>query len=125
MMSLRRTVKNIFCRYNKGQVVVMANGIRKKYNGKQWRRLCSKGDCTKESQRRGFCSRHLSQQSKNGIGGVSKFCYGGQNLPLNSFFQFWDFSQAKNNSTEHFFYEKTTIVFSIFFKEAFKTLSNF
>jgi len=61
-------------KYNKGQVVVMANGIRKKYNGKQWRRLCSKGDCTKESQRRGFCSRHLSQQSKNGIGGFDPKC---------------------------------------------------
>lgn len=51
-------------RYTKGQVVVMQNGVRKKYNGKQWRRLCSKGDCTKESQRRGFCSRHLSQRGK-------------------------------------------------------------
>lgn len=38
------------------------NGIRKKFNGKQWRRLCSNETCTKESQRRGFCSRHLSQK---------------------------------------------------------------
>ena len=51
-------------RYGKGQVVVMHNGVRKKYNGKQWRRLCSKGDCTKESQRRGYCSRHLSQKGR-------------------------------------------------------------
>uniref|UniRef100_A0A7E4V6Y3 HMG box domain-containing protein n=1 Tax=Panagrellus redivivus TaxID=6233 RepID=A0A7E4V6Y3_PANRE len=43
---------------------VDANGIRKKFNGKQWRRLCGKDGCTKESQRRGFCSRHLSLRSK-------------------------------------------------------------
>ena len=40
------------------------NGIRKKFNGKQWRRLCSKEGCTKESQRRGYCSRHLSMKGK-------------------------------------------------------------
>lgn len=59
---------NIFCRsqaatphkYNKGDVVATPSGIRKKFNGKQWRRLCSKDSCTKESQRRGYCSRHLS-----------------------------------------------------------------
>jgi len=33
--------------------------------GKQWRKLCSKGDCMKESQRKGFCSRHLSMRSKS------------------------------------------------------------
>jgi capicua transcriptional repressor len=43
-------------------VVSTPNGIRKKFNGKQWRRLCSNETCTKESQRRGFCSRHLSQK---------------------------------------------------------------
>ncbi|VDN98670.1 unnamed protein product, partial [Rodentolepis nana] len=43
-----------------GDVVKTPNGVRKKFNGKQWRRLCSKEGCTKESQRRGFCSRHLS-----------------------------------------------------------------
>ncbi|XP_074595422.1 putative transcription factor capicua [Brevipalpus obovatus] len=47
-------------KYKKGDIVSSANGIRKKFNGKQWRRLCSKDDCTKESQRRGYCSRHLS-----------------------------------------------------------------
>lgn len=41
-------------------MVSTPTGIRKKFNGKQWRRLCSKDGCTKESQRRGFCSRHLS-----------------------------------------------------------------
>lgn len=47
-------------KYKKGDVVSTPTGIRKKFNGKQWRRLCSKDGCTKESQRRGFCSRHLS-----------------------------------------------------------------
>ena len=47
-------------KYKKGDVVSTPNGIRKKFNGKQWRRLCSKEGCAKESQRRGFCSRHLS-----------------------------------------------------------------
>ncbi|XP_023931096.1 protein capicua homolog [Lingula anatina] len=49
-------------KYKKGDVVSTPNGIRKKFNGKQWRRLCSKEACTKESQRRGYCSRHLSQK---------------------------------------------------------------
>lgn len=47
-------------KYKKGDVVSNPNGIRKKFNGKQWRRLCSKDGCSKESQRRGYCSRHLS-----------------------------------------------------------------
>ncbi|XP_069118802.1 protein capicua homolog [Argopecten irradians] len=51
-------------KYKKGDVVSTPNGIRKKFNGKQWRRLCSKEGCTKESQRRGFCSRHLSMKGQ-------------------------------------------------------------
>ena len=51
-------------KYKKGDVVSGPNGIRKKFNGKQWRRLCSKEGCTKESQRRGYCSRHLSIKGK-------------------------------------------------------------
>lgn len=47
-------------KYNKGDVVSTPSGVRKKFNGKQWRRLCSKEGCTKESQRRGYCSRHLN-----------------------------------------------------------------
>ena len=50
-------------KYKKGDIVSAPNGIRKKFNGKQWRRLCSKEGCTKESQRRGFCSRHLGMKS--------------------------------------------------------------
>uniref|UniRef100_A0A7I4Z3Q5 DUF4819 domain-containing protein n=1 Tax=Haemonchus contortus TaxID=6289 RepID=A0A7I4Z3Q5_HAECO len=53
-------------RYKKGEIVTNPGGIRKKFNGKQWRRLCSKEGCNKESQRRGFCSRHLSLKTKPG-----------------------------------------------------------
>lgn len=49
-------------RFKKGDVVSTPSGIRKKFNGKQWRRLCSNESCQKESQRRGYCSRHLSQK---------------------------------------------------------------
>lgn len=52
-------------RYKKGEIVTTPGGIRKKFNGKQWRRLCSKEGCNKESQRRGYCSRHLSLKGKN------------------------------------------------------------
>nr|XP_020466453.1 protein capicua homolog isoform X2 [Monopterus albus] len=51
-------------KYKKGDVVCTPNGIRKKFNGKQWRRLCSREGCMKESQRRGYCSRHLSMRTK-------------------------------------------------------------
>ncbi|CAF0797797.1 unnamed protein product, partial [Didymodactylos carnosus] len=54
--------KNMF---KKGDIVEAPNQIRKKFNGKQWRRLCSKDNCPKESQRKGLCSRHLSQKDKN------------------------------------------------------------
>ena len=51
-----------FHKFKKGDIVSAPNGIRKKFNGKQWRRLCSRDGCTKESQRRGYCSRHLSMR---------------------------------------------------------------
>ncbi|XP_069769154.1 LOW QUALITY PROTEIN: protein capicua homolog [Narcine bancroftii] len=51
-------------KYKKGDVVCTPSGIRKKFNGKQWRRLCSREGCMKESQRRGYCSRHLSMRAK-------------------------------------------------------------
>ncbi len=51
--------------YRKGDVMTSSQSqIRKKFNGKQWRRLCSKDGCLKESQRRGLCSRHLSQKGR-------------------------------------------------------------
>ena len=52
-------------KYKKGEIVCTPNGIRKKFNGKQWRRLCSLDNCSKESQRRGYCSRHLSLKGKS------------------------------------------------------------
>lgn len=52
-------------RYKKGDVVFTPHGIRKKFNGKQWRRLCSRNGCQKESQRGGLCSRHLSQKGRD------------------------------------------------------------
>ncbi|CAF1387500.1 unnamed protein product [Adineta steineri] len=50
--------------YSKGDIIITDSQIRKRYNGKQWRRLCSHENCPKESQRFGFCSRHLSQNDK-------------------------------------------------------------
>lgn len=49
-------------KFKKGDVVQSETGVRKKFNGKQWRRLCSNQSCSKESQRRGYCSRHLNQR---------------------------------------------------------------
>ena len=58
--SLNRSQAATPHRYKKGDVVATPSGVRKKFNGKQWRRLCSKEGCSKESQRRGYCSRHLN-----------------------------------------------------------------
>lgn len=55
-------------KYKKGDIVVNPNGVRKKFNGKQWRRLCSfcsKDPCKRESQRRGYCSRHLNLEGNS------------------------------------------------------------
>ncbi|XP_049805556.1 uncharacterized protein LOC126248540 [Schistocerca nitens] len=60
-------------KYKKGDVVSTPSGIRKKFNGKQWRRLCSKDGCTKESQRRGYCSRHLSLNGSSLRAGPANF----------------------------------------------------
>ena len=49
--------------YKKGDIVIAPDGFRKKFNGKQWRRLCSATNCDKESQKKGLCSRHLSSQT--------------------------------------------------------------
>ena len=43
----------------KGEIRTQEDGVKRKFNGKQWRRLCSMKDCFKESQRNGYCSRHL------------------------------------------------------------------
>ncbi|VDM52251.1 unnamed protein product [Angiostrongylus costaricensis] len=41
------TPMNTTQRYKKGEIVTNPGGIRKKFNGKQWRRLCSKDGCNK------------------------------------------------------------------------------
>ncbi|XP_033211435.1 protein capicua homolog isoform X4 [Belonocnema kinseyi] len=64
-------------KYKKGDIVVTPSGIKKKYNGKQWRRLCSKEGCSKESQRRGYCSRHLSLKG-SGLRGPANTFPGGR-----------------------------------------------
>ncbi|XP_052003543.1 protein capicua homolog isoform X1 [Xyrauchen texanus] len=64
-------------KYKKGDVVCTPNGIRKKFNGKQWRRLCSREGCMKESQRRGYCSRHLSMRTKEMEGALGERGNGG------------------------------------------------
>ena len=53
-------------KYKKGEIVSQPGGVRKKFNGKQWRKLCTRGSCDKESQKQGLCSRHLSLQSRSG-----------------------------------------------------------
>ena len=76
-------------KYKKGDIVQMENGVRKKFNGKQWRRLCSREGCNKESQRRGYCSRHLSLKGKSltkatGIPGQKKGKLHGKELTWES-----------------------------------------
>ena len=44
----------------KGKLIITPEGIKKKFNGKQWRRLCGVDDCWKESQKCGLCSKHLN-----------------------------------------------------------------
>ena len=39
----------------KGEIRAKEDGVKHKFNGKQWCHLCSVRDCYKESQRNGFC----------------------------------------------------------------------
>ena len=66
--------------YKKGDVVITPMGVRKKFNGKQWRRLCSKEGCYKESQRRGYCSRHLTQHGDSIKGTPKKDPFNGDSI---------------------------------------------
>ena len=43
----------------KGEIRTQEDGVKRKFNGKQWRRLCSVKECFKESQRNGYCSHYL------------------------------------------------------------------
>lgn len=47
----------------KGEIIVTPEGVKKKFNGKQWRRLCGVDECWKESQKCGLCSKHLNSPS--------------------------------------------------------------
>ena len=60
----------------KGEIIITPEGVKKKFNGKQWRRLCGIDECWKESQKCGLCSKHLNSPSPNimppGMGGGVK-----------------------------------------------------
>ncbi|CDW52726.1 capicua protein [Trichuris trichiura] len=81
-------------KHQKGDVMLTPGGIRKKFNGKQWRRLCSKEGCNKESQRRGYCSRHLSLNGK--AYSLDACCHNASNMLLLSS---TDFNFKDNNGT--------------------------
>ncbi len=51
----------------KGEIIVTPEGVKKKFNGKQWRRLCGVEDCWKESQKCGLCSKHLNSPTPPNI----------------------------------------------------------
>ena len=51
----------------KGEIIVTPEGVKKKFNGKQWRRLCGVEDCWKESQKCGLCSKHLNSPTPQPI----------------------------------------------------------
>lgn len=54
---------------NTGDIVQLADGTRKKYNGSSWRRLCSKPNCSYYSQSSGLCKPHLSAVKKRELNG--------------------------------------------------------
>lgn len=62
---------------NPGDIILLNDGMRKKYNGSSWRRLCSKLDCTYYSQSQGLCKPHLAalkkrKESTNSADGISE-----------------------------------------------------
>ena len=46
----------------KGTLKTSAMGITRRFNGNQWRRLCSNKNCSKESQRQGHCAEHMKSR---------------------------------------------------------------
>lgn len=46
-------------KHRKGDVISTPSGGKTKFNGKQWRRLCSEMGCSKESQKMNYCHKHL------------------------------------------------------------------
>ena len=49
---------------NVGDIMQYNDGTRKKFNGTNWRRLCSKSDCSYYSQSKGLCKPHLAALKK-------------------------------------------------------------
>ena len=49
---------------NVGDIMQYDDGTRKKFNGTNWRRLCSKSDCSYYSQSKGLCKPHLAALKK-------------------------------------------------------------
>lgn len=45
---------------NIGDIIQLADGTRKKYNGSTWRRICSELDCSYYTQSKGVCKLHLN-----------------------------------------------------------------
>ncbi len=43
--------------------IIIKNGIKKKYNGHTWRRLCGVDYCLRESQSRQLCCKHSSEMT--------------------------------------------------------------
>ena len=56
--TIKSTIQKNIDIYKKGLVTTTAAGIRRRFNGKQWRRLCAFENCEKESQRQGRCKKH-------------------------------------------------------------------
>lgn len=50
--------------FTKGSIIVTPVGVRKKFNGKQWRQLCLFKGCAKELRKKGYCFRHLGLTSR-------------------------------------------------------------
>lgn len=96
--SLMSSTNNNNHKYKKGDIVSAPNGIRKKFNGKQWRRLCSKEGCTKESQRRGYCSRHLGMKP-SASGSLSNSGLNSPRTPSSG--PLWSSPSAGHNSSSH------------------------
>ena len=46
-------------KHKKGDVISTPSGGKTKFNGRQWRRLCSEMGCSKESQKMNYCHKHL------------------------------------------------------------------
>lgn len=69
---------------NRGDIIQLPDGTRKKFNGSTWRRLCSKIDCFYYSQSNGLCKPHLAalNQQKSSTNDQSFDQSDSLNLPI-------------------------------------------